>query len=246
MRETAQELKIGLFVTGALVLLIVLLLNLDVFYVKSGYNLRVLFNFANGLEIGAPVQLAGVPVGNVQEVNILRDTDGRTRIEVVARIRRDVLIDRDAVVRINSRAFLGQKYLEILPGQVGQEAVLEGELLFGHDPVMLESITQTGDRIVRKLETSVDYLNEIIGDEQFRDQIKDNTAHMSELTKDLKDVTGSLKVILGRLKNGEGTMGKLLTDETVYADVKALIRDLRANPWKLLRKDEKKKGFRIF
>jgi phospholipid/cholesterol/gamma-HCH transport system substrate-binding protein len=247
MRETAQEFKVGLFVVLGAGLLVAALLNMDVFYVKSGYNLRLLFNYASGLEVGAPVQLAGVPVGSVQRVHIEKDAEGRTRIEVLARIRRDISIDKEAQVRINSHTLLGQKYVEILPGPPGTAAASEGELLLGHDPVMLESITATGDRVVRKLESSVDYLNELIGDDAFRAKIKDNVANLNALTADLKEVTASLKVILARLRDGEGTMGKLLTDEAVYQDVKALIRDLRDHPWKLLRKeDEKKKGFALF
>ena len=242
MKDKALEFKVGLFAVLGLGLFVAFLFKMDVFYVKSGYTIRALFNYANGLEVGAPVQLAGVPVGNVQQINLQKDEEGRTRIEVTARVRRDVPIDKEADVRINSKTLLGQKYLEILPGPPGNEPVNEGELLFGHDPVMLENITSTGDRVVRKLETSVDALNEIIGDQEFRGKVKDNVVHLNELTNDLKEVAASLKVILVRLEKGEGTIGKLLVDDTVYEEIKLLITDLRSNPWKLLRKDEKKKG----
>ena len=247
MRESAQELKVGLFVIGGVILLIILLFKMDVFYLKSGSHLRVLFNYASGLEVGAPVQLAGVPIGTVEEVNIQRDAVGRTRIEVVSRIRGDIPIGREAEVRINSKTLLGLKYLEIIPGPPGDEPVTENDILVGYDPVMLENITRTGDRVIKKLEKSVDALNDLIGDKEFRSKIKGNVSNLSELTGDLKEVTASLKVILRRLRDGEGTLGKLLTDETIYQDVKILIRDIRDHPWKLLRKgDKKKKGFGIF
>lgn len=41
-------------------------------------------------------------------------------------------------------------------------------------------------------------------------------------------------VLLGRLERGEGTAGKLMKDEAVYEDLKALLSELRANPWKLM------------
>ena len=40
--------------------------------------------------------------------------------------------------------------------------------------------------------------------------------------------------LLTRLEKGEGTVGKLMKDEAVYEDLKALLNDLRANPWKLM------------
>lgn len=246
MREAALEFKVGAFVIIGVLLLVTLLMNMDVFNFQSGRTLRIVFNYTSGLEVGAPVQLAGVPVGNVQEIGIQKDTEGRTRIEVVARVRGDIDIDKEAVIQINSKTLLGQKYLEILPGPPGIEAVSGDELLLGHDPVMIEEITNTGDRVVKKLEISVDSLNQLIGDEEFRSKIKDNVGNFNTLVTDLKEVTSSLKVVLGRLERGEGTMGKFLTDESVYQDLKVLVKDLRDNPWKLFRKDDKKKGFALF
>lgn len=43
--------------------------------------------------------------------------------------------------------------------------------------------------------------------------------------------------ILTKLEAGEGTAGALLKDPQVYDDLKALVTDLRKNPWKVLWKD---------
>ncbi|MDD5634274.1 MAG: MlaD family protein [Candidatus Omnitrophica bacterium] len=45
-----------------------------------------------------------------------------------------------------------------------------------------------------------------------------------------------LETIFSRLKNGEGTIGKLLVEEKVYNDVEEFVGDIKANPWKLLQK----------
>ncbi|MGD2279082.1 MAG: MlaD family protein [Candidatus Omnitrophota bacterium] len=47
------------------------------------------------------------------------------------------------------------------------------------------------------------------------------------------------KVIFGRLKDGEGTIGKLLADETIYNDLEDFVKDIKAHPWKLLSKPRK-------
>jgi len=53
-----------------------------------------------------------------------------------------------------------------------------------------------------------------------------------------------LEVIFGRLKRGEGTLGKLLVEEKVYDDMEDFVGEIKANPWKLLHKtsDRKKKS----
>jgi phospholipid/cholesterol/gamma-HCH transport system substrate-binding protein len=45
-----------------------------------------------------------------------------------------------------------------------------------------------------------------------------------------------LEAIFGRLKRGEGTLGKLLVEEKVYDDMEDFVGDIKANPWKLLHK----------
>lgn len=43
--------------------------------------------------------------------------------------------------------------------------------------------------------------------------------------------------ILAKLEAGEGTMGALMKDKQVYTDLKDLLADLKAHPWKFLWKD---------
>ncbi|MFQ5952377.1 MAG: MlaD family protein [Candidatus Omnitrophota bacterium] len=44
------------------------------------------------------------------------------------------------------------------------------------------------------------------------------------------------KIIFGRLRDGEGTVGKLLTEEKIYNDLEDFVADIKAHPWKLLSK----------
>lgn len=59
---------------------------------------------------------------------------------------------------------------------------------------------------------------------------------VSKLFEDLGHLTDSVNVVVNRLKNGEGTVGKLLTDDKVYNNLEAFTEDIKNNPWKLLNK----------
>ncbi len=50
-----------------------------------------------------------------------------------------------------------------------------------------------------------------------------------------------LVVISGRLSRGEGTIGKLLAEEKIYNDLEAFVSDIKAHPWKLLAKPSRRK-----
>ncbi|HYH82209.1 MAG TPA: MlaD family protein [Longimicrobium sp.] len=60
-------------------------------------------------------------------------------------------------------------------------------------------------------------------------------------TRSLNQATGSMAVVMGRLERGEGTMGKLMTDDSLYTNLNSavnnlsqLTNDIRANPKKYL------------
>lgn len=66
---------------------------------------------------------------------------------------------------------------------------------------------------------------------------------MEKITEDLSRLSDSVTVIVERLKNGEGTIGKLLKEDAIYDDVKAITgnfkefsEDIKRHPWKLLSK----------
>ncbi len=58
------------------------------------------------------------------------------------------------------------------------------------------------------------------------------------LGKLLSDPTlyDNLRAVSDKLAKGEGTIGKLLVEEKIYDDLEAFVADIKAHPWKLLSK----------
>jgi phospholipid/cholesterol/gamma-HCH transport system substrate-binding protein len=46
---------------------------------------------------------------------------------------------------------------------------------------------------------------------------------------------------IAKIRNKEGSLGKLIYDDTVYNELEALVTDVRKNPWKLFFKTKEKK-----
>jgi phospholipid/cholesterol/gamma-HCH transport system substrate-binding protein len=59
---------------------------------------------------------------------------------------------------------------------------------------------------------------------------------MQEITELAKKIATNLDNIIAKIKNKEGTIGKLFFDDAIYNDLQGLVQDLRRNPWKLLHK----------
>ena len=189
------ELKVGIFILIGIAILFLIVFSVgEINFSKTGYKIKVLFNFANGIGGTAPVRLAGVGIGQVQGIKVLRDEKANTtKAELTVWINDDTKIENDAVVTINTLGLLGEKYLEIFPGTPGSSILKSNGTIVGKDPVPMEKFTE-----------------------------------------DLANLTDSVKTIVEKIKNGEGTMGKLLMDQAVYDNLEAFTADIKRHPWKLL------------
>jgi len=95
-------------------------------------------------------------------------------------------------------------------------------------PPLLARAQVVGDELAR--------LSKVSGklDANDAQHLKEALAHYDELGKRLDKVSGDLQALLTRVDRGEGTVGALLQDDQIYDDLKELVRDLKAHPWKVL------------
>ena len=67
---------------------------------------------------------------------------------------------------------------------------------------------------------------------------------LGELKQELVDTVGSVQAILAdaktltqRMKDGQGTIGALLSDREMYDDIREMMKDLKRHPWKFIWKE---------
>lgn len=236
MTGGTREIKVGLFVFIAFVLLAVIVFSISDFYTaQPQYSLRVRFSFAAGVEVGAPVRLAGVGVGEVRSIRIYRDeASQRMQAELSVRLTREAKIEEDAVAYINTLGLIGEKYVEIIPGTPGARLLRGGELLVGKDSIPSEKLMESGYQVVQQLEQTIVSLNAVIGDEKNRAALKETLAHSAQATEKLDRLLDQANLLMAKVNSGEGTVGKLLTQDDLYRDLQAILADIKAHPWKLL------------
>jgi phospholipid/cholesterol/gamma-HCH transport system substrate-binding protein len=109
-----SEFKVGVVVLIGIVLLFYMSFRVGRFDVlhKGGYEVVAHFNNIAGLDSKSPVDLAGVEVGQVKSISL----EGY-RAKAVLTIKDGVKIPDDSQVAIKSLGILGDKYLQITPGQ---------------------------------------------------------------------------------------------------------------------------------
>lgn len=223
------ELKVGIFIFIGIVILSVIIFSIGNFYsIKRGYTLNVIFGFANGIEIGAPVRYSGVTVGEIQEIEVyFYEKENRPMVKLSIWVAQNTWINENAKATINTLGLLGEKYLEIMPGTRDTRLLQKGDTLRGSDPVSTEELARSTKDLVEKVGKLADSIDKIAGDEAMRTSFKNTVLNMESLSGDLRD-------FLSNARQGKGTIGRLMSDDTLYNHIDEMILDIKAHPWKLL------------
>jgi len=110
-----RELRIGIFVGATILALAVFIFivgDMSLLFKKPGYSLSANFETAAGLDKRAAVRMAGVPIGFVKNIRLVRR---QARVELA--IYHGVEIPKDSRVTSAALGLLGDKYIEIIPGE---------------------------------------------------------------------------------------------------------------------------------
>lgn len=231
-----REIKVGLFVAIAFILLAVVIFSISDFYtVQPQYTLRVRFNFAGGMQAGAPVRLAGVNIGEVKYIRLFRDeASQKMQAEAGIQVSKEAVIEEDAVAYVNTLGLIGEKYLEIIPGTAGAKVLTAGEALLGKDSVPVEKFMEASFHAVQQIEETVASINSVLSNEATKSAIKNTLTNSQEATAQLALFLKQANEIMAKVRDGQGTVGKLMTQDDLYQDLKSLTGDIKAHPWKLL------------
>ena len=244
MKKAGLEFKVGIFVVAALVVLGGLVVKAGDFYMKPGYTIRMVFGSVSGIDAGSPVKLAGVTVGEVKEIHVVRSAEGQTQVELRCWINQGVYLEDDAEPRISTMGLLGEKFVDIVPGTSGNKALGDGGILEGRRASNVDDILNSGQRLIGKMDTAMDHVNQVVSDPEFKTHVKgtfvnaDKVAvNLVQTSEDLKDAMKSAKIVLARLRDGEGAVGRLLKEDKFAKDLEAFAADIKAHPWKLLKRN---------
>ncbi len=142
----SREARVGIFVLLGLIVLTFFTFRVSKWglIAEKGYRLTVDFDTAAGLEPKSDVKMAGVPIGKVEEIELVGN-----RARLVLRIRQGIRIPIDSVGSIQTQGLLGEKYVEILPGKDAQRNLpAGGQVANTLNPVNLDEMVQetVGDR----------------------------------------------------------------------------------------------------
>lgn len=218
-----SQLKVGVIVLIAIVLLITLLFlmtsasGLGVF----SHKITVYSYFENsaGLKAGAPVNLHGVTIGQVEKVSVVQDQARKlTPVQVAMRLdtKFSNVLHTDTKAALTTMGVLGDTVVDLnSQTATGPQLQNGGELKTLETP-NLQDVVKAGQGTIESLNVTLAKLDRIVeniaqGKGAIGQLVYDDT-----LYKRANDTVAELHKLEVNLNNGRGTIGKLLTDETLY------------------------------
>ena len=224
-----SELRVGLTVLFAAVTLTVLI------FLMSGttgmftpkIKLKSYFDDANGLRLGAPVRLAGVDIGNVEGIRIIRENQ-ITPVEVTMKVseKYDYALHKDSIASLNTAGVLGETFVDIDSTLAKGPPARDGDVLPIHDRPDIQDVVRSSQSALVNMQTLLQRLDHIVsivesGQGSVGKLINDPTLY-NRLNATVLDMQG----IVNKVGAGQGSLGKLFTDDTLYAKANATVDKL--------------------
>ena len=178
---------VGVVVVAAAAILVaayVLLQSAGV--IGNTYPVRVEFDNAQGVTKGTDVQMAGVKIGDVEDVTLAPDN----RALLTLRIKQKYQIPPHAEIRLASTGLLTTPIVAIIPPQQGP---VERGVLQGTAPPTLDQLMPQAQRLLTNLTGLTQSLQGILGDRQLIRNLKRSTENLAEVSERGKAIAMNLE-----------------------------------------------------
>ena len=198
----SSEVKVGAFTLGGAAILAGIITFMGAFtFGNDGYKLQIDYPQVSGLMPGHVVRYAGVKVGTVKDINVQPNA-----VAVIAEISKDIKIPKGAIFTIGSDGIMGEKFVNVVPpkkfeqGHIGEGSTVKGIPGGG----MEEFFAASGDA-----------MQNIFGDRDTQQAMRETIKHMSEISKNMGVITKTMADVSAANQQNLDTMVKQMAEMTV-------------------------------
>ena len=183
--------RLGAFIVVTLAVLAtgVFIIGSKEYLFHTTYKLKAQFENVAGLAEGADVQVGGVHSGTVTGILLPTRPGGKVTVVMdLARSTREI-IKQDSVASIQTEGLLGNQFLAISFGSVGQADVKDGQIIQSEPPLVMADLLKKTNGILNSSQQTIQ--NATLA-----------TAHLNSVS--------------AKIDSGQGTVGALVNDKQLY------------------------------
>ena len=217
--KNSLETKLGIFVFMAILAawaIIETMGSTDFF--RHGYRVTAQFNTVQDLKPCDRVKMAGVEIGRVEDIELTE-----SKVKVSMKLRDNAMVKTDSKASVKYTGLMGQNFVSIDFGSPDAMRAKDGTDLTTVEQPDLSALMAKLDGAVDGIQNmtkafSGDDIHNLFG--PLGDFFK---SHRDELAVTIANITN----ITGQIASGQGTVGKLIYEDTLYSSALGTVSNLQ-------------------
>ena len=217
--KNSLETRLGIFVVFVIIAAVVIVETLNGWqFLQKSIHVSALFDTIQDLKQGSDVKMAGVRIGQVESMHIEND-----KVRVTMRLNADAPVKTDSTATIKFTGLMGQNFMSISFGSPGAPAAIDQSVLTSEEQPDLSAVMAKLNDAATGIQTAMkgftgDSINNLLG--PLTDLIKANKGNLTGMITNMQNITG-------QIASGQGTIGKLIYDQTLYNSALSTVTNLQ-------------------
>ena len=139
MKKSTIEFSVGIFLLVGLLCFSYLAIRVGGvgWFEEDSYRVKARFGSISGLKEGAPVEIAGVKVGKVDNIHL---DNGEYEAVVELSLAKDVKLQSDTIASIRTAGIIGDRFVNIKPGGSDEIIPPGGTIIDTESAISLEEL----------------------------------------------------------------------------------------------------------
>jgi phospholipid/cholesterol/gamma-HCH transport system substrate-binding protein len=204
---------------------------------EDRFELRTEFSKLGQLAVGAVVRVAGMDAGEVADIAIPASPSGKFRVTMKIREELHGLVRTDSTAAMQTEGLVGAIFVNITPGSDAAPRIAVGGTIPGHDPFsMADLLQQTSDTVAMVSQTVEQMRGDIekavqqvaLTAEDAHGLLEDIRPDITAIAHNGSQISADAQQVLAAVREGKGTIGKLINDPALYDRAKQIAADAQS------------------
>lgn len=238
--DNKRTVIVGIFVFLAIVILVAGIFTLAGQQKRliSTISVTAIFDDVAGLKTGNNVWFSGVKIGTIKSIRLYGDS----QVEVTMNIEEKVqeFVRKNAVARISSESFIGNKNIVIDGGTQSAPPVEDGDRITAVNPLNTDDLMETLQKNNKNLVAITDDFKQltsrlvqgegtvgaILTDTVMADNFRAMVANLQQTSRRTVAASNELSRFTSKLNSANGLANNIATDTVVYSRLRTSMAEL--------------------